>query len=226
MNNFKIFESKHDSNAREIANNLIFLLKDYMGDINLDDDDSINYTLPIDYNEEDFYIVSYNGLEYQFTIEYFICIDSEIESYKIDADAPGDMSESDINIVLYINPNEYPNNVSEIYFNLIYTIRHEYEHLLQVYTDYERVLGLIREDDMSEYSDHLQYLMQPQEIEPQIRGYYLQAKKERKDFSEVVMSHLDKLERNGQVEFNDQKSKEILLNKLINISQELGLDIQ
>jgi hypothetical protein len=72
----------------------------------------------------------------------------------------------------------------------------------------------------------LKTLLKRQEIEPQLRGYFLQSKKERKPFDTVIKNHLDKLEKNGQINFLGPERKQIVVDVLVNYAKEIKLPIK
>jgi hypothetical protein len=67
--------------------------------------------------------------------------------------------------------------------------------------------------------------MKNTEIEPQIRGYFLQSKKERKPFDVVVSNHLDKLQKNGQINFLNEKRKNTVIEILVDFAKKMKLPI-
>jgi hypothetical protein len=162
------------------------------------------------------------GETFPFYIELYL-FKTDSENYKIDGDAPGDFEDDNIRIGLYFNPSLLKTQIQQIKNNLIYTVRHEYEHLLQVISDYEN----INYPKKHQYKkDSLRTLLKRQEIEPQLRGYYLQSKKEKKPFDLVIKNHLDSLERNGQINFLGPERKDIVVKILVDYAKDLKLPVK
>lgn len=198
----------HKGITSSIVRDIVTQLKLYMES---DITDDVVIDLPD--NDDLFSIKSYGNIQY-FTVELFLFKTNE-ENYKIIGDAPGDDDEDNIRIGIYANPKNYKSKLSEIYFNLIYTFRHEFEHLLQVISGYNRINKIYYDKNFKKYrGDSLATLLKPQEIEPQILGYHLQSKKENKSFEDVISQHLDKLLANGQITFKSRNRRDILINQL------------
>jgi hypothetical protein len=173
-------------------------------------------------DEGDYYNTgSFYGESHDFYIELFL-FKTNIPEFKIDADAPGDMDEDNIRVGIYANPNNYREQLNKIHVDLLYTLTHEFEHFLQVLTDYDRVHYTGKEKYKG---DSLSTLIKPKEIEPQVRGYYALAKKLRLPFDKVVSDHLDTLVRHGQIKFASPERKQILIDTLVAHAQQMGLPI-
>jgi hypothetical protein len=208
---------KHKKITSIVVKEIMKQLKSYMES---DVTDSIMIDLP---NEGEYFDFKCYGLNNSFFLELVLEKTNGL-SYKIDADAPADIEEDNILIAISANPNNYKTQLSEIYFNLIYTFRHEFEHYLQVISDYNR----IKKDcyNIKKYrGDSLATLLKPQEIEPQVLGYHLQSKKENKSFIDVVTNHIEKLEKNGQIIFKNEDRKQIHLEILLFHAKVLSLGI-
>jgi hypothetical protein len=210
-----ILESKHDSLISEIVRDIMRELKYF----SISDLDETEINLPDDY--EYYSTPFFFGETHTFFVELNL-IKTDDENYKIDADAPSDYEDDDIQVIIYFNPKLLKQQFSEIRNNLYYTVRHEYEHLLQVITEYERVLYSKKHKFKK---DSLETLMKNTEIEPQIRGYFLQSKKERKPFDVVVSNHLDKLQKNGQINFLNEKRKNTVIEILVDFAKKMKLPI-
>ena len=174
-------------------------------------------------DEGDYYNTgSFYGDSYDFYVELFLFKTKDSE-FKIDADAPGNMDEDNIRVGIYANPATYREQLQKIHGDLFYTLTHEFEHFLQVLTDYNR----IEYTDKKRYrGDSLSTLIKPKEIEPQVRGYYALAKKLRQPFNKVASDHLDTLVKHGQINFSSPERKQILLNTLISHAHKMGLPIK
>lgn len=208
---------KHKGIVSKVVREIIEQVKMYMES---NETDSIMISLP---DDNEYYDFNSYGLNNSFYIELVMNKWDE-QSYKIDADAPAVIDEDDILIAITANPNTYKSQLSEIYFNLIYTFRHEFEHYLQVISDYNRINKYCY--TIPKYrGDSLATLLKPQEIEPQVLGYHLQSKKENKPFIDVVIEHINKLEKNGQVKFKEEKRKQIHLNTLLVHAKKLSIRI-
>lgn len=209
-------ESKHDTLISDIVKDVMIKLKQFKNS----DMEEGQVDLP---DEGEYYQTPFiSGESFPFYIELYL-YKTDSEDYKIDADAPGDFDENNIRLVLYFNPDKLKEQISEIKNNLIYTLRHEYEHLLQVIHDYENV----NYPKTHKYKkDSLKTLLKRQEIEPQLRGYLLQSRKERKPFDIVIGNHLAKLEKNGQINFLGPERKKIVIDILVDYAQKLKLPIE
>jgi hypothetical protein len=216
INESLLKESKHDSLVSNITKDILEQLKLFnnsdLSEAQIDlPDEGDYYQTPIFHNEV-----------HDFFIELYLFKTSD-ENYKIIGDAPGSIEDDYIRIGIYYNPEKLKSQIKEIRNNLIYTIRHEYEHLLQVLTDYDRVTYPKKHNYKG---DSLTTLLKRKEIEPQVRGYYLQSKKESKPFDLVISDHLDKLEKNKQISFLSPKRKKIVIDILIDYAIKLGLPIK
>lgn len=169
------------------------------------------------YQTPDFY-----GEVIDFYVELYL-FKTKSNSYKIDADAPGSIDDDYVRVAIYFNPDNFESQQSEIKYNLLYTLRHEYEHLLQVMTDYENIEY---KSDRKYRKDSLSTLMKRKEIEPQVRGYYLQSKKEKVPYDTIIKNHLNKLEKNKQIKFLSPLRKDILIKTLIDHAKKLNLPIK
>jgi hypothetical protein len=208
---------KHKKITKIAVNEIIEQLKQYMES---DENESIMIGLP---DENEYFDIKCYGMNNSFYIELVLDKWNDA-SYKIDADAPAIIDEDNILIAITANPNNYKSQLSEIYFNLIYTFRHEFEHYLQVISDYNRINKSCY--TLPKYrGDSLATLLKPQEIEPQVLGYHLQSKKENKSFIEIITEHVNKLENNGQVKFKDDSRKQIHLDILLSHAKKLNLRI-
>jgi hypothetical protein len=215
MNESLIKESKHDTLVSVIVKDILNQLKLF----NNSDEKEAQIDLPDE--GEYYYTPFFYGETHSFYIELYL-FKTNLEHYKIDADAPGDIEDNDIRVGIYYNPKLLKSQIQEIKNNLIYTLRHEYEHLLQVITDNERVTY----SEKHRYKkDSLSTLLKQQEIEPQIRGYYLQSKKEKKPFEEVISAHLDKMQKNNQINFLSPERKQIVIDVLVDYAKKLNLPV-
>jgi len=211
-----ITESKHDT----LVN---YIVRDILGQVKLFSNSELEEA-QIDLPDEGeyYYTPFIFGETFPFYIELYL-FKTDSENYKIDGDAPGDFEDDNIRIGLYFNPSLLKNQIQQIKNNLIYTVRHEYEHLLQVISDYEN----INYPKKHQYKkDSLRTLLKRQEIEPQLRGYYLQSKKEKKPFDLVIKNHLDSLERNGQINFLGPERKDIVVKILVDYAKDLKLPVK
>jgi hypothetical protein len=207
----------HRGIISKITRQIISELKYFMSESNL-----VEGNCEIPY-EEDYYTIKIYGQETSFYIDLYI-FKTEEDNYKIDADAPASIDEDDIRVIIYANPKNYLKQLSEIYFNLIYTLRHEFEHFLQVQNDYKRIKPSCYNHKRYR-GDSLSTLLKPQEIEPQVIGYHFQSKKQNKSFLEILNYHLNQMEKNGQITFKSDNRKQILVDTLTSHAKELNLKI-
>ena len=216
MNESVISESKHDTLVTDITKDILNQLKLF----NNSDEKEAQIDLPDE--GEYYYTPFFHGETHSFYIELYLH-KTNLQHYKIDADAPGDIEDNDIRVAIYYNPKLLKQQIGEIKNNIIYTLRHEYEHLLQVISDYERVSYSSKHRYKK---DSLSTLLKQQEIEPQIRGYYLQSKKEKTPFDIVISNHLDKLQNNKQISFLNPERKQIVIDILVDYAKKLKLPIK
>ena len=114
-----------------------------------------------------------------------------------DYDSMDDATPPLIEIRFEIDPVEYPQVLSEIAMDLRDTLRHEIEHVTQ--SGWNLKSGKYLPSDMSirhkiETGElpAVEYFLLPKEIDANLQGLYLQAKKSRKPFAEIVNSYLEK----------------------------------
>jgi hypothetical protein len=216
INENLITESKHDTLVGAIVKDILIELKGFVFS-NLKD---VEISLP---EEDDYYHTPFiEGESFPFYIELFL-FKEDRDKYKIDADAPSSMDENNLSIAIYLNPKTFKEEIEEIKNNLFYTVRHEYEHLIQTIYDNQN----ISYPKTHKYKkDSLRTLLKRQEIEPQLRGYFLQSKKERKPFDTVIKNHLDKLEANRQINLLSPERKNIVVKILVDYAKELKLPIK
>lgn len=214
INESIIMESKHDKLVSNISDEI-------MGELEKFNSSKLK-EIQIDLPYEGYYETpDFHGEVTDFYVElYFFKTKSSF--YKIDADAPGSIEDDYIRVAIYYNPDLFLEQFSEIENNLIYTLRHEYEHLLQVITNYEKVEY---KSDHKYKVDSLKTLMKKREIDPQVRGYFLQSKREKLPYDVVIKNHLSKLESNRQINFLSPLRKEILIKTLIDHAKKLKLPI-
>lgn len=205
----------HKGITSQIVRDIMLQLKEYMES---DIEDSVAIDLP---DSDNFYYKKIYGVTCDFVVELYLTKTTE-DKYMIIGDAPGVIEEDNIRIGIYANPENYKTQLSEIYFNLIYTVRHELEHLFQVISYYSRGTYQSRKKYRG---DSLATLMKQWELEPQTLGYHLQSKKENKPFETVVLEHLSKLEKNNQIKFKSEDRKNILVDELIHCAKILNLKL-
>lgn len=207
---------KHDLLVRNIANEIISQIKKF------DKIEKKKIDLDLPENDEYYSTPKIFGEKFDFYIKLYL-FKTNSDQYKIDADAPADLEENDIRVIVYYNPKNFIRQQNEIKNNLIYTLRHEYEHFIQVVTDYESVTY----PKTHKYKfDSLKNLLKKREIEPQVRGYFLQSQVEKKPMDLVIKDHLAKLEKNKQIEFLGPERKEIVISTLINYARALNLPVK
>lgn len=87
-----------------------------------------------------------------------------------------------------------PKGWEEIYMDLVATIRHEIEHLTQsginVKPGKQLALDTIERAKAAEEGSIVKYLNLDKEIDANLQGLYLRAKKERKPFKDIINSYL------------------------------------
>ncbi len=123
------------------------------------------------------------------------------DDYKKGGDAYNDTGrDSDqvplIELRFELDPADYPSILSKIAMDLRDTLRHEIEHITQsgwnlkpgkyIASD-QRLRSRIQSGDLPPH----RYFTLPKEIDANLHGLYLQAKKQRKPFRDVVNSYLD-----------------------------------
>jgi len=133
-----------------------------------------------------------------------------------DIDDYGDEQTPYIIIDFAINPNLLPLEWSNIYYNLIDTIRHEIEHLTQdgieignyrpnkpFLDDYK-----IRSSIESGLIPKFKYFILPSEIDANLQSFRYIAKKKKEPMINIINNYLDKQEKNGII--NKTERMEIL----------------
>ena len=205
----------HRGITAKIVRDIMVKLKEYMESDILDE---IGIDLP---DNDDYYSKKIYNVDCDFFIELYLTKTTQ-DNYMIIGDAPGDIEDDNIRIGIYANPVNYKAKLSEIYFNLMYTVRHELEHLFQVVSDYTRVKYPY--EKIKKFStDSLKTLLKVNEIDPQVLGYHLQSKLENKPFVEIISNHLDKLVENNQINFSSNNRNEMLINVLVDHAKYLGI---
>lgn len=112
-----------------------------------------------------------------------------------DAD-PSELTPPLIEIRFAIDPAEYPQVLSEIAMELRDTLRHEIEHVTQ--SGWNLKSGKYIKSDMpirkkieSGELRQYRYFTLPKEVDANLQGLLLQAKKQKKPFRDIVNSYLD-----------------------------------
>lgn len=202
-----LLEGKYDSITSEVVRDIMSEVKHFI------DSDETEEVIDLATYETP----NYFGYETEFEVE-LILKKQKRKNYKIDADSPGDKSDSEITIMIYL-PNENATKLlKELYFDLIYVFRHELEHWLQVVSDYKRV-------SVDEPTNIPSALFKKVEIEPQIAGYYLKAKKEKRSFEDVAREHIKKLIKNRQYKFGSSQEMDELISLLKSKAREMKLNV-
>jgi hypothetical protein len=140
-----------------------------------------------------------------------------LNAYRYGGDAFNDSAKDPANadtpplieVRLEIDPNQYPQVLSEISMDLKDILRHEIEHITQ--SGWNVKQGKYLRSDMARRTkiqtgeiDTMNYWLLQKEQPAMIQGLYTRAKKERKPFAEVVNSYLDIWVNNGTLT-NQQK---------------------
>lgn len=134
-----------------------------------------------------------------------------------------------IEIAIQIDPTEYPIILEYLSYDLRNSLRHEIEHLTQSgwntkqgkYIPDDKVRRqLIESGALPAYN----YYILPKEVDANIQGIYLQARKERKLFKQSVNEYLNRFILSQEI---TKKQKEIIINiwserlKSLGIQQEI-----
>ena len=202
-----LIEGKYDSITSNVVRDIMDEVIDFIDSDEMEEDIEFpEYETP-----------KYLGKINEFVVELYLRKQRR-KNYKIDADAPGDLSENNIRIIIYLPKEGGKELLNELYYNLIYTFRHEFEHWLQVISDYSRVTA-------DEPTNLDSTLFKRYEIEPQIMGYYLQSKKQKKPCEDDVREHLKKLVKNRQHKFKNKEEMEELISLLVSKGRQMKLKI-
>jgi len=207
-----ILEGRYDSMSRQLSRKLISIVKDSFEATNDADGKFLGKKVYYTANESvpdinsgeapDVYTEEVENS--QIPLEFYLTLKLQwVDGYgKMHCDgnvynAPGVDSDEPplLEVLLILDPESYPQVLSEIVAELSDTIRHEIEHLTQsgwnmipskfVKSD-ARQRNQITAGKLSPY----RYYMLPKEIPAMIHGLYNKAKKTRTPFADVVNDHL------------------------------------
>jgi len=226
-----IVEGRYDSLVTKLSNKLLGIVKDSYSCVESEDgifagektffakgesvpDIDIN-EYPYIYSEE----IEAPNVQLEFYLELKIQWVEALNTYRYGGDAFNDKAKDPakadspplIEIRLEIDPNEYPQVLSEISMDLKDVLRHEIEHITQ--SGWNVKQGKYLRSDMARRNkinrgdiDTMNYWLLQKEQPAMIQGLYLRAKKERKPFAEVINSYLDIWVNNGTLS-NEEKEK-------------------
>ena len=216
-----LFEGRYESLSRQISRKLISIVKDSFEATNDADGKFLGHkvyytsteTAPsIDSNEApDVYTDEIENNE--IPLEFYLTLKLQwIDGYGkmfVDGNAYNDKGmDSDepplVEVLLILDPEMYPNVLSDVVSELSDTIRHEIEHLTQSGWNlkpgkYIPADSKQRKQIESGKLRPYQYYMLPKEIPAMIQGLYNKAKKTRTPFKDVVNDHLQTVIDKGWV---------------------------
>jgi hypothetical protein len=135
-----------------------------------------------------------------------------------DADISDDTTPPLIEIRFEIDPATYPNILSKIAMELRDTLRHEVEHITQ--SGWNLKSNKFIPNDMSIRSKietgelpPAEYFVLPKEVDANLQGLYLYAKKTKQPLKLVVSNYLDKFVTNGMITGQDKNNIIAVWNK-------------
>lgn len=217
-----LFEGRYDSLVTKLSNKLLSVIKDSYkatttrnGKFNkqkiyfksnevvpeiLDD----NIQPPIFATE-----VVNNDIPMEFNLQLKVQWIENFNDFRVGGDAFNDTN-IDVNetplieIRFKIDPAEYPNILSEIAMELRDVLRHEIEHLTQGGWNTKNGKFIRSDQGMRAKIDAgivpvARYFMLPKEVDANIHGLYLRAKKSRKPFADIVNDYLNIWVNNGAI---------------------------
>jgi hypothetical protein len=131
------------------------------------------------------------------------------DAYNETGEYASDFTPPLIEIRFQLDPEEYPNVLSEVAMELRDTLRHEIEHITQSGWNTKR--GKYLPSDMAvrtaiekQQLPAAEYFMLPKEIDANLQGLYLYSKKRRVPFKTAVNSYLDVFVKNGTLTADDK----------------------
>lgn len=158
------------------------------------------YRLPEYFNEEE--MVYTQSILNGFSLDLDIEVSEDVNTFEIDGDLYYDDDSIYINI-LY-NPNVKDEIIKELTGELIETVRHEIEHIIQIDN------GLERADDPEEPEE---YYTQEKELGAQKAGFKLASKETNLDFETFVRNWFDKYKHKHSL---SPEQKERVIQKILN----------
>jgi hypothetical protein len=167
LNESRIFESKTMRvETRKIASDIISLVKNHKKG-------SKTYRLPEDITGKYFY---------DFDEGYDLSLDVEIKENR-DLEKPFIVNaeyideDSQINVLILFKPQEFPNFLNELHYELNETIRHELEHYKQ---------DIKGELPSKKSKSKINYYIQPHELQAQVAGFKRISKLKKVPFMDVA----------------------------------------
>jgi hypothetical protein len=185
----------------EEENNLDQLTKLLVGDILrvFEKENFGEYRLPEYFNDED--MVYTQSVLNGFSLDLDVEISEDVKTFEVDGDLYYDDDSIYINI-LY-NPNVKNEIVRNLVGELIETIRHEIEHIIQINNGLERV---------DEPEEPEEYYTQEKELGAQKAGFKLASKETNLDFETFVRNWFDKYKHKHSL---SPEQKERVIKKIL-----------
>jgi len=177
----KLIEGRYDAITRQLAKYTINAWKD-----------------DFEYNEQsskvEFEVGPGKDLEYSDLEFNYIGIANFIPQGQLNHNGYAKFNKGEVGVNYTIPKGMLPKGWEEIYMSLISTIRHEIEHLTQsgknVKPGKQLALDTLERAKAEEEESTVKYLNLDKEIDANLQGLYLRAKKERKPFKDVVNDYL------------------------------------
>lgn len=152
------------------------------------------------------------GRELYFDLEaYLFCPIEPNDMYDIDgnADAGSEHVRGYINLKFIVSYDKFPTIFSDVYYDLCDVIRHEIEHLTQSGYNVRKGKKLRNDFDRREKikldpNYIVKYLTLKKEVDAQLQGLYMKAKKMKLDFKEVIDNFFNYLK------LTDSQKKQVL----------------
>jgi hypothetical protein len=186
----------------EEENELDRLTKLLVGDILkvFNEEDFGEWRLPEYFNEGE--MIYTQSILNGFALDLGIEISEDVETFEVDGDLYYDDDLIYINIVY--NPNVKNEFLSELVGELIETVRHEIEHIIQYDNGLERT---------NEPEDNEEYYTQEKELGAQKAGFKLASKETNTDFETLVRNWFDKYKDKHSL---SMEQKEKVIQKILN----------
>lgn len=192
-----LIEGKYDGITRKLVKDIILVYKE---------NDAGDFSLPEYFGEQMTY--EFGGAANSLTVDVELQKNSEIDDIELDGEYYRD--ENTIVVKIYYNPENKVRSTQLLIGELNETIRHEIEHMIQMYKGYKY---------RQEPEQPLKYYTQKREIEAQVAGFKRRAKQEKRPVEDVMREWFTKYEKRHNLTPNEiEKVIKRLLDKFSNDS--------
>lgn len=191
INESLIRESRYDGITRKLVKDIIVVYKE---------NDEGDFSLPEYFGEQMTY--EFGGAANSLTVDVELQKNSEIDDIELDGEYYRD--ENTIVVKIYYNPENKVRSTQLLIGELNETIRHEIEHMIQMYKGYKY---------RQEPEQPLKYYTQKREIEAQVAGFKRRAKQEKRPVEDVMREWFKKYQHRHSLE---PKEVEKVIKQLLN----------